>query len=96
MKKNNCDLLELAKGIALSAGKMVSKGQYRNKKFAFDHSQKTYDYLYLNKMEREHSQKLFHKISQKKLLDTSLNTNWPDKKLTREYELPWLQQYPQY
>ncbi len=70
--------------------------KHNNKKFAFDHSQKTYDYLYLNKMEREHRQKLFHKISQTKLLDTSLHTNWPDKKLPREYELPWLQQYPLY
>lgn len=36
MKKIDCDLLELAKGTALSAGEMLSKGEYINKKFAFD------------------------------------------------------------
>jgi hypothetical protein len=35
-------------------------------------------------------------LSNKGILENSLHTKWPDKKLPPEYELPWAQQYPQY
>lgn len=70
--------------------------KHGGKQFQFDHSTKKYDYLYLNKMQREHRKKLFEKISEVGILDNSLYTNWPDKKLSSEYELPWAQNYPFY
>ena len=36
MSKNICDLLELAKDVALSAGEMLLKGENKNRNFAFD------------------------------------------------------------
>ena len=70
--------------------------KHKGKTFNFDHSAKKYDFLYLNKMPREHRVKLFNRLKEKGILANSLYTNWPDKKLPTEYELPWAQDYPQY
>ena len=70
--------------------------KHKDKKFNFNHSKKKYDFLYLNKMPRQHRVKLYSKLSEKGVLENSLHTNWPDRKLPLEYELPWAQDYPQY
>ena len=64
--------------------------------FNFDHSNKKYNFLYLNKRSRRHRKKLYDKLLTKGILDNSLHTHWPDRKLPAEYELPWAQDYPQY
>ena len=70
--------------------------KHKRKTFNFDHSKKKYDFLYLNKMPREHRAKLYNKLLDKGVLENSLYTHWPDRKLPAEYELPWAQDYPQY
>lgn len=70
--------------------------KHKDKKYTFDHSQKKYDFLYLNKNPRRHRVKMFEKLSNTGTLQKSLYTYWPDKKLPREYELPWAQEYPRY
>ena len=70
--------------------------RHNGKTFNFDHSNKKYDFLYLNKTQRDHREKLYIKLSNKGILENSLYTNWPDRKLPAEYELPWAQDYPQY
>ena len=70
--------------------------KHKDSKFSFDHSNKKYDFLYLNKMPRPHRIKLYNKLKEQDILDNSLYTNWPDSKLPTEYELPWAQDYPQY
>ena len=70
--------------------------KHNGKTFDFDHSNKKYDFLYLNKRPRAHRTKLYDKLSNKGILENSLHTKWPDKKLPAEYELPWAQDYPQY
>ena len=70
--------------------------KHKDKKYAFDHTQKKYDFLYLNKNPRRHRVKMFEKLSNTGTLQKSLYTYWPDKKLPREYELPWAQEYPRY
>ena len=70
--------------------------KHNGKKFNFDHSIKKYDFLYLNKEPREHRQKLYDKLHSKGILSNSLHTNWPERKLPAEYELPWAQDYPRY
>ena len=47
-------------------------------------------------MARKHRIELYDKLSAKGILDNSLHTRWPDKKLPHEYELPWAQDYPEY
>ena len=64
--------------------------------FSFDHSDKKYDFLYLNKQSRPHREKLYKKLSENGVLENSLHTRWPDRKLPAEYELPWAQDYPIY
>ena len=64
--------------------------------FSFDHSDKKYDFLYLNKQSRPHRKKLYKKLSENGVLENSLHTRWPDRKLPAEYELPWAQDYPIY
>jgi hypothetical protein len=71
---------------------MYSK--YRDKHFRFDHSNKKYDFLYLNKRPRKHRIILYNKLYSKGALKNSLHTNWPERKLPPEYELPWAQEYP--
>ena len=68
--------------------------KHNNKRFHFDHSDKKYDYLYLNKQPRPHRVKLFDNLSKGKILENSLYTKWPEIKLPSEYELPWVEQYP--
>ena len=70
--------------------------KHKDKTFNFDHSDKKYDFLYLNKMQRQHRTKLYNKLSSKGILGKSLYTNWPDRKLPEDYELPWAKDYPQY
>jgi hypothetical protein len=70
--------------------------KHKGKTFHFDHSNKKYDFLYLNKTPRAHRNKLYHKLLDKGILENSLHTNWPARKLPAEYELPWAQDYPQY
>ncbi len=70
--------------------------KHKDKKYTFDHTQKKYDFLYLNKNPRRHRVKMFEKLSNTGTLQKSLYTYWPDKKLPREYELPWAQEYPRY
>jgi len=67
---------------------------HKDNTFNFDHSNKKYDFLYLNKGHREHRIRLFNKLSNKGVLEKSLYTNWPARKLPPEYELPWAQDYP--
>ena len=70
--------------------------KHKDKKYIFDHTQKKYDFLYLNKCPRRHRVKMFNKLHKLGTLQKSLYTNWPHKKLPAEYELPWAQDYPQY
>ena len=52
--------------------------------------------MYLNKEPRAHRKKLYKKLFDNGILDNSLHTNWPGRKLPAEYELPWAQDYPRY
>ena len=70
--------------------------KHKNNKFNFDHTNKKYDFLYLNKEPRAHRKKLYAKLFDNGILENSLHTCWPDRKLPAEYELPWAQDYPQY
>ena len=70
--------------------------KHKNNKFNFDHTNKKYDFLYLNKEPRAHRKKLYNKLFDNGILENSLHTCWPDRKLPAEYELPWAQDYPQY
>ncbi len=67
--------------------------KHLNNKFIFDHNEKFYDFLYLNKQGREHRKKLLNALPQS-ILDKSLYSNWPTKKLDSKYELPWANNYP--
>ena len=70
---------------------MMYKHQQQN--FKFDHTDKKYDMLYLNKFPREHRIKLFDKIKDTNLLDNSLYSFIRLKepiRLPSEYELPWV------
>lgn len=68
--------------------------KHKNSNFIFDHSYKRYDFLYLNKQKRDHRSKLYDKLIEKGILENSLYTNWPERKLPYEYELPWAKNYP--
>ena len=68
--------------------------KHKDNKLDFDHSNKKYDFLYLNKQPRKHRQKLYKKLLDKGILENSLHTNWPNRKLPADYELPWAQDYP--
>lgn len=70
--------------------------RHKDKIFTFNHSNKKYDFLYLNKQPRAHRKKLFKKLLHEGILTNSLYTNWPERKLPKEYELPWAQYYPSY
>ena len=70
--------------------------KHKGKTFNFDHGGKKYDFLYLNKGHREHRVALFRKLSTTRVLQKSLYSFWPDRKLSKEYELPWAQEYPMY
>ena len=68
--------------------------KHKDNQFTFDHTNKKYDFLYLNKSPRSHRTKLYHKLYDKGILQNSLHTLWPSKKLPVEYELPWAKEYP--
>ena len=68
--------------------------KHNTKTHLFDHGNKSYDFLYLNKRSRSHREQLFQKVSEAGLLENSLYTKWPNVKLPKEYELPWVQDYP--
>jgi hypothetical protein len=65
--------------------------KYKDKKLQFDHLDKKFDFLYLNKQARAHRKKLYHAIMEQNLLGNSLvsfvDYNIP---LKKEYELPWI------
>jgi len=66
--------------------------KHRDKKFMFDHSDKKYDFLYLNKnIRRRHRKKMYDALSQQQLLKNSL-VSFIDLnvRLPEEYELPWV------
>jgi hypothetical protein len=68
--------------------------KHKDKSFNFVHDNKKYDFLYLNKGSRSHRQRLIEKVEP--LMQNSLFTDWPNKKLPLEYELPWAQEYPKH
>lgn len=70
---------------------MYEKNQ--NKNFNFDHSNKKYDFFYLNKQKRPHRVRLYNELLSSGLLANSLYTFIGlDKpvRLPTEYELPWV------
>ena len=67
--------------------------KHKDNQYKFDHQEKKFDFLYLNKLPRHHRARMFRKV--RPLLDNSLYTNWEiNIKLPSEYELPWAQVYP--
>ena len=68
--------------------------KHRRKTFAFKHDDKKSKFLYLNKLNRKHRVKLFERLQSQGTLEKSIWTRWPEKKLPKEYELPWAQNYP--
>jgi len=69
---------------------------------SFDHSNKKYDFLYLNKQPRSHRVKLYEKLIKNDCLKNSLYSFTDYKspiKLNPAYELPWIdvkQRYPMF
>lgn len=70
--------------------------KHKDKSYNFNHKEKKLDFLYLNKQHRTHRQKLLDQANKNDLLQNSLYTEWPGRKLPKEYELPWSQDYPHY
>jgi len=75
--------------------------KHQDRKYNFDHSNKKYDFLYLNKQSRPHRRKLFDALQKESLLDHSLISflDPPHNiKLNPSYELPWVNadHYPRY
>jgi hypothetical protein len=75
--------------------------KHRDKKYSFNHTNKLYDFLYLNKQDRPHRKKLFAILKTNNLLDNSLYSflhNSYNIKLNKQYELPWIDadNYPLY
>lgn len=68
--------------------------KHKDRKFSFDHSEKTHDFLYLNKQPRPDRKKFYDIASSGDLLENSIYTFWPDRKLPKQYELPWVETYP--
>ena len=67
--------------------------KHLGQRYQFNHDYKKFDFLYLNKVPREHRKKMFQRVEH--LLGNSLYTNWHRNiKLDPEYELPWAQEYP--
>jgi hypothetical protein len=75
--------------------------KHTDKKYSFDHGDKLYDFLYLNKQSRPHRKKLFDLMRKNNLLENSL-CSFLDRpyeiKLNKKYELPWVdaENYPRY
>ena len=51
--------------------------KHQDKTFNFDHSNKKYDFLYLNKQVRAHRKKLYGNLLDNGILENSLHTRWP-------------------
>jgi hypothetical protein len=64
---------------------------HKHTSFNFNHKEKVYDFLYLNKAPREHRVKLYDILMHGGLLDKSLHTfvgRNPSRRLPKQYELP--------
>jgi len=75
--------------------------KFKNTNFNFDHSNKKYDFLYLNKFPRLHRVKLFNNLKKNNILENSLVSFLGLEEpvtLSKEYELPWVDYkfYPRY
>ena len=75
--------------------------KFKNVKNIFNHDNKKYDFLYLNKQSRPHRKKLFDALKKEQLLDNSLFSFLSPPyqlKLSATYELPWVDadNYPRY
>ena len=75
--------------------------KYKGSTLNFNHSQKKYNFLYLNKQSRTHRQKLFNRLKTENILENSLFSfldNPYNIKLNPKYELPWVdaENYPKY
>jgi len=67
--------------------------KHLNNDYNFNHKNKKYDFLYLNKQSRPHRFALYEKVQD--IMSNSLHTFWDKEiKLPAEYELPWAQDYP--
>lgn len=79
---------------------MVTKHTKNN--LSFNHNNKKYDFLYLNKQPRPHRIKLYKKLIMNKSLENSLYSFTDHEnaiRLNSNYELPWLdtkKRYPRY
>ena len=84
---------ELALDIVRAVRKAITIPMTVKMRSGFDHTNKKYDMLYLNKFPRQHRLKLFNKIKDTNLLDNSLYSfirlEEPIR-LPSEYELPWI------
>ena len=74
--------------------------KHRGTTLNFDHDQKRFDFLYLNKMRKKYRELLWRELRKDDLLANSLFTFHkldPKLKLPPEYELPWVDRnnYPQ-
>lgn len=68
--------------------------RHHQKTFNIDHSSKKYDFLYLNKLGREHRKQLYSKMKSNMMLDNSLYSYLDQKdpvRLPKQYEAPWIQ-----
>jgi len=75
--------------------------KHKNQNYIFNHNNKKYDFLYLNKQSRPHRRKLFDALQKESLLDNSLISFLDDPhkiKLNSSYELPCVDagNYPRY
>ena len=73
--------------------------RYKEVKLKFNHLDKKYDFLYLNKTSRPHRELLFNKLNEQNLLSNSLYSFLSKQiKLDKRYELPWVDpdNYPSY
>ena len=67
--------------------------RHHQKTFNIDHSNKKYDFLYLNKLGREHRKQLYRKMQSTLILNNSLYSYLDQrnpKRLPKQYEAPWV------
>jgi len=71
----------------------MMQDMHTNTIFNFNHNDKRFDFLYLNKLARNHRKKLYNLLEHSGVLETALysflDSPYP-KKLPEEYELPWV------
>ena len=75
--------------------------KHKDSQFIFDHTDKPYDFLYLNKAPREHRVKLYDILKDDGVLEKSLHTfigRKPPRRLPKQYELPGInpKDYPRW